>query len=259
MAVLHLDIVGGKPKSERDEEGWVFSERIARVTGVPGTGYQQHQLALRIFGLPQVGDEHPFIADLFLTRHSPSTIEDKTVEIRLRYERRDEQDSPEYARIDIGTSAHQDETDFRYDDAGNKIGIKVFKKDSSAPRTAEEEQGGVVPILAPKSTIVYRRRELGSPGAKSKEYGGKVNSGTWSLDTTAVAGNWLCTGINGSSVDGGKTYDVVYTFEYDARFWIERAFWIDPKTGKPNPDSAEGDGFLDCTIYESIDFNGLNL
>ncbi len=206
--------------------------------------------------MPQIGDAHPYIADLFLTRHSPSTVEDKTVEIRLRYERRDEQDNPEYARIDIGTSTNQDETNI---DAATGDAMKVFKQGSSAPRTDEEEQGGVVPINVPRSNIIYRRREEGSPGQKSKEFAGKVNSGIWSLDTTAVIGNWLCTGINGVSVDGGKTYDVVYTFEFDENQWIARVFWIDPDTGKPNPDSTEGDGWEDFQVYETKDFNELGL
>ena len=162
MATLHLDIVGGNPRSEEDEEGWVSTERIARVTEVTGTGYQQHQRALVVSGLPQIGDEHPHIADMFLTRRSPSTIEDGTVEIRLRYERRDEVGgsgggSPEYARIEIGTNTNQDETNI---DAatidpitGIGTGMKVLKHGSSAPRTEEEEQGGVVPILVPHSTI----------------------------------------------------------------------------------------------------------
>ena len=256
MAVLHLDYIDGRPQSERDEEGWVWSERIARVTAVSGTGYQQHRNALRVFGMPQIGDEHPFIADLELTNHTPSTVDDEVVEVRLRYTRRDEEGNKEYARIDVGTSVSQDETNI---DAATGDAIKVTKQGSTAPRTAEEEQGGVVPIFVPKSSIVYRRRELGSPGAKSRLYVGKVNSGSFSLDPTAEVGNWLCTGITGPSIDGGKTYDVVYSFEYDANQWVARAFWIDPSTGKPSPDATEFDGWEDFQIYETIDFGGLDL
>ncbi len=254
MATLNLDFVAGKPKSEQDEEGWVFTERIARVTGVPGTGYQQHQLALRIFGMPQIGDEHPYIADMLLTRRLPSTVEDGTVDVRLRYDRRDEEDNPEYARIDIGTSAHQDETNV---DSDGTV-MEVFKPGSTAPRTLEEVQGGVVPIMVPKSTIVYRRRELGSPGEKSKEYVGKTCAGPWSLDDATIS-QWLCTGITGTSIDGGKTYDVTYTFEFDENQWFVRVYWIDPDTGKPRSDATEGDGWGEFDIYENIDFNGLNL
>ncbi len=254
MATLHLDFVAGKPRSERDEEGWVFTERIARVTGVPGTGYQQHQLALRVFGMPQIGDEHPFIADMLLTRHIPATIEDGTVEVRLRYDRRDEEDNPEYARIDIGTSANQEETNI---DSDGTV-MKVFKVGSTAPRTKEEQQGGTVSKQVPKSTIVYRRRELGSPGEKSKEFVGKTSAGPWSLDQGTIS-QWLCTGITGTSIDGGKTYDVTYTFEFDINQWFARVYWIDPTTGKADSDSTEGDGWEEFEIYDSIDFNLLDL
>lgn len=265
MSTLHLDWIQGRPRSEEDEEGWASTERVARVTGVSGNGYQQHRTALQVSGMPRMGQEHPHIAGLRVTGRSPSTVDDGVVEVRVKYGRRDTRDSiglADFAQIDVGSTLNQTETNERIDTSDNSlVPIEVYKPGSTAPRKKEEVQGGTVSFLDPKQTIVYRRRELGSPGQKAWNYVGTTNQAGWTLDPAASEGKWLCTGITGTSTDGGTNYDVTYTFARDQNNWVTRAYWIDPDTSKPDPDGtgAAGDGYRTCYLYFSANFNALAL
>jgi hypothetical protein len=88
-----------------------------------------------------------------------------------------------------------------------------------------------------------------------------TNSQTWN---GADPNTYLCTSITGRSNDGGVTYVVTYTFEYDpVNFFQSIVFWEDPIT-RTRPvltaeDIASSNGVELVTVYQSVDFNALGL
>ncbi len=227
MATMHMDFIHGNPRGERDEKGWFMIERIARVTGLTGSGPDQLRTAMFVYGLPDFGSEHPTMAGMFVVRFIPKLTTKGVVDLRIVYERRAEPDSPDYAEIIVGSSIRQKETSLDID--GNTI-LGTYTPTGGAA----ENFAVTLSVFEPHTTIRYSRREEGSPGKKSLEYTGSVNSGTWSLDKDCAPRTWMCMGIAGSSRDGGKTYDVVYEFEYDPFTWSEEGIYRDSTGRKPN-------------------------
>ncbi len=208
MSSIVKDWVSGRPGGERDEKGWLSTERVHAVYEITGAGYKKLDKAISHPGVEALGDEHLSIKDMFVVGHSARAVDDRLVEVRVKYQRRDEADNPDYAEISIGTSLVQSETN--------------IDKDGTILKTSYpglEDQGGLVPKDDEVSDTVIRRRELGSPGAKSREFVGKLNEAGWRVDPTAAARTWKCSSITGVSNDGGEFYAVVYQFMYNADTW----------------------------------------
>jgi hypothetical protein len=254
VATLILDPADGRTRGEQDSEGWKSIERIARVVDISGGGSTLLANALAVAGMPAVGNRHPTLKNLFLTRRSPMDNGDGSVDVTLTYERtgEDEADDPssESASIEISSSVVEVETN------KNASGALLVA-------TYEDEQGNetiwhpTVPKRVPLTTIVYSRKENGSPGNKSRQYSGKVNSGPWSL-AYDPAKTWLCTGINGTRIKD-NLYNVTYTFEYKENTWDHEVYYHDESGKVPDNVAANGNGYLNAEVYETIDFNGLNL
>src|SRR4051812_22638270 len=82
------------------------------------------------------------------------------------------------ARIRIGTTTFQAETEFdaanRALAFGSRVPISVkFDPAASGTPTAGTSQGGRVPVLLPRSTVVYTRSNSYDPSGESRTYAGK--------------------------------------------------------------------------------------
>lgn len=166
-------------------------------------------------------------------------------------------------QIEIGTTLTQSQTNF---DAANlalppdsrqPIQVSYTPPGSSVTRTVP----GRAAVLVPRSTLVIERTETSQPGVVSRSYVGKTNSTTWLGE---AAGSFLCTSITGRSNDGGATYVVTYTFDFDPVDSFQSVvFWEDPMTrARPalSPsDMSAGNGVTWVTVYGSADFNALGL
>lgn len=252
--VMHIEFLDGRPNGKEDERGWSELERVARITGVEGTGYEKMVNALKYKLLPKIGDEHPNVKNLLCTQREPSVIDLGAVDVRLVYERRND-----FPSITVGTAMITVETDV--DSSGNDL---VVEYDG-------EKQDGVVTIPASVTTIDVHRREEGDPIDKSIKYVGTFNSGEWKIGRRQIgtlARTWQCTGYTGTSVDG-KWFDCDISFRraphtgrYGDNYTYDQNYqYTDPATGKLPTGVIDGSAAVKAlakktwTAYPLTDFN----
>lgn len=199
-ATLHIDHLEGKPNGVTDERGWITLERVFRVTGLTGVGYQLMHNALKVRGLPHIRDEHPQLKNMLVVNHKPQIVDIDKVDVTVVYERRND-----FPSIAIGATARMVDTD--RDSSGNRLSV-VWDGDTQYP---------TVPIPANVTTIDITRREKGDPYERSAMYVGTYNNGEWKIGqkliaTDAQARFWRCTEYSGVSTDG-IWFDVSIGFE----------------------------------------------
>jgi hypothetical protein len=118
-------------------------------------------------------------------------------------------------------------------------------------------------ITIPQTVLRVSRIESGSPDIKSRKYVGTVNSKALGISKSGRGKDgprtWLCTRIDGTSNDGGKTYNVTYEFQYDHLEWGFVATWIDKKTGQPAFTDLTGEESIFYETYDEEDFNDLGI
>lgn len=253
MATCQLDYVDFRPAGEVDEKGWLTIERGARVTNVSGTGTQKLKNALRHVQIPDIGDEHPTIAGMRVTKYSPSLSADSadTVDVRIIYERKGEYDDPDYTDVEVGSSVTQADTN--KDHTGTLL-TATYTPTGGGPTVTSSP---TLPKYIPQTTVTYSRTESSGPLTKSKNYVGKMNSGAWA---GGAAKTWLCTGIVGRSSDGGRTWRVTYTFEYKSDTWDGEWFYFAEDGHVPSDvNISTGNGYLLAQIYQTANFGSLNV
>ena len=107
-----------------------------------------------------------------------------------------------------------------------------------------------------KAVFRFQRSENTNPRFRASTYSGKVNSLTWN---GYPPGSVLCSGIDSTTSDGGDTYDVTYTFEYDEDLHVQTGAWKDPDTQEVPSDVVDGTGIKDFNLQKEISFAGLNI
>ena len=133
-------------------------------------------------------------------------------------------------RIQIGVSLAAVQSTADAD--GNEISLSyTYPEDYPDADLAGQTvtQGGLITANLPTHTIVLTRSESASPGAKSKAYSGRFNSGGFGLDTSADAHTWRCDSITGQG--SGGEWEVTYSFSYNPETWKVWATFIDRRTG----------------------------
>lgn len=146
----------------------------------------------------------------------------------------------------VGSVVETVQTEF--DSAGAEITVK---RDASSPDLIQPVQ-----YRKPRSVAEFSRWEQNSPQSRADTYVGKLNSAVWN---GYAAGTVLCSGIVGTTRDGGDTYDVRYEFEIDANGWDETVVYIDEDTGRPISPLVDTVSKKTVTLYTSISFSGLNI
>lgn len=256
--ILLKDHVKGRGTGEKSQKGLERLTRAHRVTDIDAVGYDLIAQALLVDDLEEIGSEHPSVNGMFLNSIVPTIVanEVNAVDLSLQYELKPDPERPnDLAQIEVGASVTQADTNKDWE--GTLLTASYTPTGSS---TAIEEKP-TVSKLFPQVTISYSRLETGFPGDTAKTYVGKVNTGGWSIDPASTARQWLCTGIVGRSSDGGLTWSVNYTFEFNEGDWDTEWLYFDSDGKKPNDvkDTDPINGYLKAQIYEEIDFNGLNL
>ena len=232
---VHLDMEGSS--GELTAKGWRF-ERICLVDGVLGTPALKLLKATQTSGIPKIGSQYPGVAKCKLKSIIPIGLGKAQVRLRLMYDY-DASANVQMADVEVGASLTSAQINTTY--TGEPLTVKY--KDAAK---VTHEQGGEISAFLPNVTISFQQTEFTSPGAKAKKYVGKINAGGWLLDKSAKEAEWLCTGILGRSNDSGKTFQVVYSFQYrewDASpsstkdGWHARIVYTDPETGRPPADA----------------------
>ena len=259
MSTLHLDHIKGSPQSEMDSEGWVYVERCARVTDVGGIGTKKHLNALKVSGMPSIGDEHPSIAVMKVTRFRFETIDDTTVDVYPVYERRDDTD---YLQIDGDAYTMPVETNRNPD--GSLIELEFGGK----------KQSGTITIDLQGLRYTVQRRETVEPDNLAARFVGTYNSGAWNMGgqpMAATPGMWKCSSYTWTSSDNQETWDSTIVFEMapwrpdGTATWAQEVTYLDSETGRipdgviDGSDMVKGKAIKSIAAGPLVDFNGLHL
>ena len=256
-----LDIKDGTAARYTAERGWEF-ERIAIAYNVPGTGQEKFKNAKDASGMPLLYDEHPAVPAATLKGMEFSQIDTDTVRVALTYRQNLAGDyTSNDPTIQIGSSVQQVES--HLDKTGATIELEyAFPSDYDARtdwRGTTQPQGGFFSKFTPQRTYTVTKEESSSIDAVDIEgwnntYVGKINSGSW---RNYPARTWLCTGISGSSTNGGDTYIVTYSFQFNAKTWAAHVIYVDPNTGKPPTDLVFGTGYKIVEVYDEVSFSNI--
>ena len=241
---------------KKTREGTEFSCSVT-VTGLTGANTPlRNEEAIVAIGLnlgstfiDGSGNTFPYH---FLEEIDSKILDDKpsAAEVNLVYRMRWPAAGNGTYNLEVGTAVTEVETTKDYQ--GNNI-VVSFNGESR-----------IVSINKPvaESTLIVRRLEVGSPGAKSRKYVGKVNSGPWSRDPDSKARQWFCTSIRGVSSDRVH-YEVTYEFQQRDETWDQEAVFTD-ETGRVPMEVADNpadhpDAIKRVRLVNEIDFAELAL
>ncbi len=280
-----------KPRSQFGKvTGPVVEEGSASISSTGTTIIEKYQVeeisvseqGSRFFamfapGMPRFGEEHPAIGGIFVQEvRSETLVGDPTkAEVVVTWGLPtggagggfdNDPGDDAVASVEIATTLQSVST--ALDVNGVQIIIDKTVLDQDGDPIFDEQPGEVL-YQMPMTVVRFRRRELFSPGDKSKLYVGTVNTNPVFGDDPAHT--WLCTRIDGISDDGAQTFNVTYEFQrapqrYDHEFlfetWDATALWIDPETNLAAPDIniQQQDGIkTNIRVYSETDFELLNL
>jgi len=258
MSAVIVDIRDGNEGNVSSREGWSLT-RIARITGVTGTGHAKIKAAYNalVNALGGLGTQHPTVTTAVISGFHLSNISDTVIEAQITYSQPLPGRAEGEETREVNTSLSQVETN--KDKDGHLITLSYKYPDDYKLDERKQgktiEQGGTVSKLYPQTSLVITRTESSFPGGKSRQYTGKVNNGGWWGDLTAAPRTWMVMSIIGRSNDGGETYEVVYTFQYLEDTWHETALFVNPDDGKPPADLVNDEGIKIVQLYEEVDFN----
>jgi len=272
MAVT-VDIIDGT-SGRLTKDGFQEIERVAIVDGLTGTGYTKIVQAAYHADVPDIGARHPMVSDAYLYEIRPVAEDSGTIRLSLLYRQQKltvldfvnaPSMVPQYDTVEVGATLSQIETSFDY--LGNRISVSyTYPADYGAEDTPQYKERNetkttskTIAKLYPDHQMTVRKQEFTNPSVKALDYVGSVNNGPWSLAPTSVAGQWMCTGLMGTSSDGRRSWDVVYNFQYRPDTWEELVQWQDPFTGEPPDDLVLGTGAKYVALYPMANFNLLGL
>lgn len=258
MATPKIDWIKGRIQSRLDAEGFITTERCIRVTGVTGAGSARHLDALKVSGMPQLGDPHPHIIDMVVESYRFDTIDDRVVDVYPIYERRDDPDI-----ITVVTSAYTTDVETNRDFQGKLLTTEF----------ADKEQSGrvVIPLSGFQYTI--SRTAVTIPDQRALFFVGTYNSGPWKLKTRIVEdarpGLWRCESYDTQSPDNETTWNEVIVirsapiYPDGSATWDQDYVYNDPETGRVPDGVIKGSQAVkDKAIkvfdgsHPRVDFNG---
>jgi hypothetical protein len=253
MSASVADIIEGTSLKQEDDGKYTLS-RTFIVTGLSGTASQRVMEALSVTGIPAFREAHPTISGLVVASRDVNVIDQENAQITCTYKSLTIQLTPpsetSTPQITVGSSVQP--KDINLDINGD---LMVVEYTPEGEATAIE-QTGTVSVMLPQTIYRYSRLEPSDPSSKSVTYTGKVNSTSFK---GGAAGTWLCTRIEGTSTDGGESFQVEYEFQYNQDGWAAVVCYIDPETGAPPGDLVDNTGIRAFEVYAEIDFSGLSL
>ncbi len=259
MAKLIIDIVEANDGNYTEDvfgdsaSGVWECSRIATVTNIGGTGTTKLRQAVKHVDMPRIGAYHPDASlNAKLYTIECMSIDADAMKLRLKYRRGNWQEGA-VTIIEADGTLEQTETNKDY--LGNVVKVGYhYPEDDSGVMT---ETGVLMPKSIPQHTLVFRRKENGSPYALGYlPYIGKINSIDWVEVDDAFC--WFCTGIRSVGSNRAIYWENEYTFQYNPDGWDVHAVFLDEETGRPPIDlDSAGDKWV--SIYETANFNLLGL
>ena len=265
MAIVwNFDLLEGN-SGDLTIAGWSI-DMIGVATGYTGPAEGNIYAAITdpSTGCPQIGAQHPRNPQALLRRIQIVAFTPEDVRALFQY-----RDVFSVANLSVGATLNQSETNTDF--AGGLIGVEYTYPDdylldpSLAGKTVK--QGGLIAKDLPTMSRRYVIKSTINPEQLAADFVGKCNSVVWKGFPIY---SWRCDSITGDSADFGITWTTTLIFQYKrgnpqpgnpGQFegWGERAYFIDPQTGKPPDDLEEGVGVRNVDTYEQIDFNQLGI
>jgi len=255
MTTLHAD-TGGSVSIDADGHS---AEREFIVDDVSGDAAQRLYNALVSGGIPQYGESHPNLPGAQVTSISASPIENSAgqVKITVQYgaptpEEQAPEETPESAILTISAGTTETTTQ------KNKDGEALIASITFSDGTTEDRQLVEATVLIPSLTLQFQRKERNNPIWQAIGCTGAVNSQSIGV---FAAGTLLCTEIEGTTDDGGRSYNVSYVFQHNPASWKAVLTYVDKDTDKTHADVnlSTGNGVLIADVYPEADFSRLNL
>lgn len=250
---VHSDVDGSVTW---DSEG-ITAERVFIVEDVSSDAATKLYQAMLSNGIPFKGDPHPSIPGAIVTSVTATPQEGK-VRVVANYgpqttDESEPSEAPESAVLIVASSTT--ETTTNLDKDGQPIYGTITFSDGTTPAVQQLLEAN---ILVPTLTIQFQRKERNCPIRKAIGYVGRVNDQAIGVFS---AGTLLCTELEGTTNDGGQTYDVSYVFQHNPATWAAVLEYQDKDAGGAHADvnPATGNGLKVAQLYKEEDFGRLNL
>lgn len=249
------DLIEGSTIEETMENG-VTATRTFIVSGISGAATARSFIALNSSGIPAILEYHPSITDLRCVSKNAEPVNGSSSQFRVTAQYRavdntEDTEDPQ-AQMSIGSTVQEEQTSF--DVNGTLIEIGPVTIDG----VEHPKQTGHISAQKPQTTVTFKRRELEAPDLIAQNFTGKVNGAQFlGLGPDHI----LCTKIEGSSTDGGQTFDVTYEFQINFGKWFASIYYVDSEKSLPLEGATEANGGIkrNVQVYERADFNALAL
>lgn len=264
MATVVENIIADTLKWTKDG---LQATRVFKVFDLTGEPSSLIGAALLADGIPKRGQAHPGIGALFVDEVEARPIAESydAFEVTARYVTPNNSGNgttPEEqkTKVSIGASLQSVTTNKDFNGVAPKLTHEFIYKDANGKevkRTQITDQTVEVEKQVPVYVLRFERKESANPFDKMLIYLGTLNSKPiWNL----AERKWMCTRLDGTSPDGGATYDVVYEFQaLPEGDWDIDVFAVDNETGTVAVDAIEGKGRQRMPLYGAQDFSNLGL
>lgn len=237
MAITtHRQTLDGENAIVRDANGWSATETYL-IEGVTETDIDgRWEDALISSGLPAYGDAHPLLPinvnsiEIRPAGAGTTTTFTGTVRYGLLLAENQEPGEQNPPVLEVGATTQTVSTEV--DRVGTMLKVGFLEKEwekgaDNEPDTLYynyHEQIGTVDVQTPQTVFRYKRREPESPGNKSLNFVGRINSQKFLRFPPKT---WLCTGITGTAQSVSGPWDVSYEFAYNPETWVATVAYVD--------------------------------
>lgn len=257
MAAVVTDLIRSASVSE-DSSG-VTATRVFQVSDLTGPAAARLANARAAAGVPRRGDTHPGIPDIRADVISVDPQDLTKAVVTVTYRALNGLDVIGAAPvISVGTTLTTitSSRDVNGDQVIIPHTVEEFDGDGNLTNVRQERQVGSFQKQIPTTVVVYERKEERPPVEAAERYVGRVGDIGPGRAIGPGGYTWLCTRVEGSTNDGGLTWDCKYEFQYAADGWAAVLDPIDPTTGQPYVNGTP----VYVPIYRAAGFlGGLNL
>ena len=226
---------------EYTEAGYRVDRRFL-VDGISGSADARLYLALNASGVPRVGDFHPVIPGLRVSRVSVVPIAPSQMDVTVEYAAgpagQSEQDTTESGgwSYEWSTSSATEQT---WRDASGTIMYSFVFGVSSVTTTVYSAE-----VIRPRQQLRAKRTDGAFTRRQLLAYAGRVNISTWNGYPPRT---WLCSGLSGTEADG---YSL--EFSYNESVWDFETTQYFNTSGAPLPTNT-------YVVYPQADFSPLGI
>lgn len=261
MATI-IDIIEGSEVREGGE-GYeatrIFVVEVAEGTAASAKCYA----ALTASGIPARGEAHPTIPGLVAEQRSATPLAGKArnkIIVKIGYRVLSATDIADSGAAVMEVSATLSAETTSRDSQGRLIytmqTLYELDADGSFKSAKTEYNLQQFELQVPTVVLTYKRKQTRNPARDALEFLGKV--GDFRKTTNPYTAPWLCTSIEGTTENGGQTYDASFQFMFKKYGWLGRIPRIEFVGGSVLAPKIDSRDWL-VSLYEATSFAPLGL